>query len=111
MVLVNPVLKDATAGFNLRTTKAVLDFVANDGLENREFVNSKKWENNPDKNNPIIVDAYEFTTISRRGYIAFFKNATTQKWIIKSLHLSDQRNPAMAIALAKAGLVERPKQE
>ena len=68
VVLVNPVLKDATAGFNLRTTKAVLDFVANDGLENREFVNSKKWENNPDKNNPIIVDAYEFTTISRRGY-------------------------------------------
>jgi len=63
------VLKDAEDFFNLRTKTQLLEFISNDGLEDLEFVNPKDWENNPDKNNPIGVDAYEFRSRFKLGYI------------------------------------------
>jgi len=109
VIPINQVLKDANECFNLKTAKDLLAFIANGGLEKFEFVNTKEWESNPNKSNPIMVDAYEFMTIHRRGYIAFFYNARTGKWIIKSFHLSSQRNLAMETALRNAGLIDNTK--
>jgi hypothetical protein len=105
VILINQVPQTAKQDFNLRTKKEVLDFICNDGLEDLEFINTKKWENNPNKQEPIMVDAYQFRSMHRLGYIAFMHNSKTKKWIIKSLHLSEDRNTAMYLALEKAGLL------
>ncbi|MDZ7794910.1 MAG: hypothetical protein U5P10_14820 [Spirochaetia bacterium] len=106
IILINPVPKTAYRDFNLKNKKEVLDFICNDGLEDRVFINTKEWEKNPNPKEGIMVDAYKFRTIHRLGYIAFMYNEHTQKWIIKSLHLSEDRNPIMYIALQKAGLFD-----
>jgi hypothetical protein len=98
-------LTDADKLFGLKTQKSLLDFIANGGLEDLTFVNTKEWENNPDKSHPIDVDAYEFRSMCKLGYIAFLFNDITDKWIIKSFHLSENRNNAMELALIKAGLI------
>jgi len=96
--------EDADKDFKLRTRKEILDFIVGGGLEDLVFVNAKPWENNPRPEQVIIVDAYEFRALFQLGYIAFFK-ATTDRWMIKSFHRSDNANPAMALALRKAGLL------
>ena len=106
VILINPVPKTASSDFNLNNKKEVLDFICNNGLEDLVFVNTKEWEKNPNPKEAIMVDAYKFRTMHRLGYIAFMYNKHTQKWIIKSLHLSDDRNPTMYIALQKAGLLD-----
>ena len=98
-------LNNAANIFNLRTKSDLFNFISNNGLEDMQFVNTKNWENNPDKNNPVKVDAYEFRSMSVLGYIAFFYNDKTKKWIIKSFHLSEHTNPAMMIALQKVGIL------
>ena len=105
VIPINNVLKDAADYFNLRTKSDLLDFIANSGLEELNFINKKKWENNPNKKNKIIVDAYEFRSMCKLGYIAFMYNPKTKKWIIKSFHPSDNTNPTMKFALTKAGLL------
>lgn len=105
VIPIGNVLRDASEDFNLRTKSNLLKFISNNGLEDLQFINTKNWEKNPNKSNPIKVDAYEFRTMDRLGYIAFFYNDKTNKWIIKSFHLSDNRNPTMMIALQKAGLM------
>lgn len=82
-----------------------MSFIANDGLENLSFINIKPWKKNPNKAKPIQVDAYEFKTLNRLGYIAFFYSDITKKWIIKSFKPSKNRNPAMSLALQKVGLI------
>jgi len=74
-------------------------------MEDLKFVNTKEWENNPDKTFKIYVDAYEFRSLCKLGYIAFMYNEKTLKWIIKSFHLSENRNTTMEMALFKAGLI------
>ncbi len=82
------------------------DFIFNnDGLQQLNFINTKEWENNPDKANPVMVDAYEFRTLRKRGYIAFMHNRKTGKWLIKSFKLSENINPAMFEAFQRAGLI------
>ena len=105
VVLINNVQETAYHDFNLVTKSDVLDFIFNNGLENLDFINTKEWEQNPDKFNPIMVDAYEFSSFYKQGYIAFMFNNKTSFWIIKSFKLSDNRNPAMEIALRNAGLL------
>ena len=102
VIPINSVLKDANDHFNLPTRKSLLDFIFNDGLENRIFINTKPWMVNPQ----ISVDAYDFNSLSILGYIAFMYIETTKKWIIKSFHLSENRNPIMSLALQNAGLIE-----
>ena len=62
-------LKDADKYFNLRTKNQILDFIYNDGIENKIFINTKLWEQNPDENKPIMVDSYNFETGNKKGYI------------------------------------------
>lgn len=105
VIPLNPVPADAESCFGLKTKSELLDFIGNNGLEDLQFVNTKEWENNPNKKETIWVDAYEFRSMYKLGYIAFMYNEKTSKWLIKSFHLSENRNNAMAIALRKAGLI------
>lgn len=107
VIPINDVLKNAINDFNLNTKLQLLDFIQNDGLENLIFVNTKDWENNPNKDKPIKVDAYEFSSMYKRGYIAFMHNDETNKWLIKSFHLSTNRNMAICLAMERAGLISK----
>ena len=106
VIPINNLLKDANDHFNLPTRQSLLDFIFNDGLENLDFLNTKEWENNPDQSTQVMVDAYEFTSLSKLGYIAFMFINKTSKWLIKSFHPSENRNPIMSLALKEAGLIE-----
>ena len=98
-------LDDANSCFGLKTKSNLLDFIGNNGMEDLKFVNTKEWENNPNKTFKIYVDAYEFQSMCKLGYIAFMYNEKTLKWIIKSFHLSENRDTTMEMALFKAGLI------
>jgi hypothetical protein len=99
--------KGADKYFNLRTKDQILDFIYNDGLENRSFYNTAPWEKNPNKNSKTIVDAYEFESGDKRGYLAFMYSKITNKWIIKSFKLSTNANNQILQAIKKAGLMEK----
>jgi hypothetical protein len=99
--------RDAKLHFGLKSKTAIKNFIANDGLEDEDliFQNSKEWEKNPDKSFKIFVDAYEFRSRYKRGYIAFMYNPKTGYWIIKSFKLSKNNNFALANALSRAGMI------
>lgn len=101
---IDDVEKDAEKIFGLKPASVLLDFIGNGGLEEIEFVNSTPWRKNPDKTTIIYVDAYEFRTMCKLGYIAFMFSNKTVKWLIKSFHLSENTNPAIALALYNAGI-------
>lgn len=111
VIPINNVLKDAKNDFNLNSKSKLLEFIANGGPEDLKFINTKEWENNPNKSVPLLVDAYEFRTMYKLGYLAFIYNKMTDKWIIKSFHLSDNRNTVMFLALEKAGLLKEDSDE
>jgi len=96
------VLPDAEEYFKLRTEKDILDFIANNGLEDLRFINKKPWEKNPHSNIEINVYAYNFRTMCILGYIAIMKNPTIKKWVLKSLHHSDDANNSLGEALGRA---------
>jgi hypothetical protein len=96
-------LKDAQNIFHLNTKSAVLEFIANNGLEDINFINTKLWEKNPDPTVKIFVDAYEFMTGGILGYIAFFKTKKGE-WVIKSFHQSNERSGIMEDAFRMARL-------
>ncbi len=79
--------EDARNDFGLNTLDEILDFISNGGLENLNFKNSTPYRKCPE----LIVDAYEFNTCGKLGYIAFLQNRKGE-WRIKSLHLSDNSN-------------------
>jgi len=84
-------METAKLDFNLNTQTAVLSFIGNDGgLESPCFINSKQWKNNPNPMNLIMVDAYGFYSGSIYGYIAFFYQSGTSKWIIKSFKKNNE---------------------
>ena len=103
--------EEACKYFNLHTDKDILAFIINNGLEYLSFFNTKPWEQNPNKTTVIMVDAYEFISGNKRGYIAFFYNGYTKKWIIKSLHLSENMNDHMAQAIKNSEIFNLLKQE
>jgi hypothetical protein len=111
VIPINNVLRDSKKDFNLNSKSKLLEFIFNGGLEDLKFINTKEWENNYNKLVTLLVDAYEFRTMHKLGYIAFIYNDVTMKWIIKSFHLSDNRNPAMFLALKEAGLLEENDDE
>jgi hypothetical protein len=92
--MIDDALEDARNIFHLNTKSAVLEFIANDGLENIKFINTKLLEKNRDPEVKIFVDAYEFMTGGILGYIAFLKNKKGG-WVIKSFHQSDERSGIM----------------
>jgi len=95
--------KEACKYFNLRTEKDILNFIKNDGLENLLFFNTAPWKQKP----TIMVDAYEFTSGNKKGYIAFFFNTYTKKWNIKSFKLDKDSNDQMLQALEKSDVIKK----
>lgn len=94
----------AISDFNLRTDSRILEFIANGGLEKPRFINSGPWDNNPDKNALIMVDAYGFYSGKVYGYIAFLFQQKTDRWMIKSFKKNrnaDTRNFTMKEQLTK----------
>lgn len=94
----------AKTDFNLNTQTKILEFIGNDGLENHYLLNVKQWENNPNPKIEIKVDAYGFYSGEKYGYIAFFFQPATGKWVIKSFKnnlLPDTRNPVFRDVLSK----------
>jgi hypothetical protein len=95
--------RDARRLFNLYTDLAILEFITHEeGLKNPEFQNKKELETNTNPSNPIWVDAYEFRTVSKRGYLAFYQSHDKSCWIIKSLHESTSANLTIEYAFRKA---------
>lgn len=92
---------NAKQDFNLNSQTQILNFIANDGLEDLKFFNKKKWENNPAPDIDIMVYAFKFKTSMKPGYIAFFKGLQG-KWIIKSFKLDYERSRALEEAINKA---------
>lgn len=85
-----------TAGkdFKLKTDEQILAFIVNQGLEKKEFINTKEWENNPNPSKPVMVDAYHFYSgDDLYGYIAFLFNPKTNKWVIKSFKSDPEADP------------------
>lgn len=107
LVIIYDALEDADKYFNLRTKDQILDFIYNDGLENKIFINTKLWEQNPEKNKPIMVDSYKFETGNKRGYIAFMCNNKLNHWIIKSFHLPEDMNDQMYHALKESNILKQ----
>lgn len=101
----NNVLADADNYFRLRTKRHILDFIKNDGLEDLHFINTKQWENNPNKNNIIMIDSYDFRSYGKLGYIAikYFNGI----WTIKSFHLSEDMNYSMRNAINKLDIFNK----
>jgi len=102
VTLVRGVLEKSTRDFTIKTKKELLEFIANGGLENLEFINSIEYRIS-DQIPPPICDAYRFMSGYNQGYISFFFSEFNQRWMIKSFHRSDECGPsALAIALKKA---------
>lgn len=97
-------METAKSDFNFYTQEGVVGFIGHGGLEAPCLINTKLWENNPNPKNLIMVDAYHFYSGSIYGYIAFFYQPTTKKWIIKSFKKNsepDTRNLTFKEALTK----------
>lgn len=95
-------LKTAATDFSLLTAPDVLRFIEDGGLEDVTFRNCEPWHNNPDPNVVICVHAYVFRSGARRGYIAFFYQPKTGKWVIKSFKQDDPSGYGKANIFAHA---------
>lgn len=101
---INDVLDDADRYYKIKTEKALLEFIANDGLEGHSFVNKKEWEKNFTPNEPLFVYAYHFRTNAIPGYIAIIKNIPHKNWFIKSFHPPKDSTPTLADSMRALGL-------
>lgn len=99
---IDDVLDDARQDFGILTFADLLDFIANNGLENLKPQKPLPWEKNKNPNIEIIIDGYEFKTGCKHGYIAFFFQPITKKWIIKSFHISDYIDTSFGDILKEA---------
>ncbi len=70
--------------FGLDTREDVLESVASEVLCPAGFLDCRTYRE-PGPNLGVDVDAYQFRTASRLGYLAFYR-AKTGTWIVKSLH-------------------------
>lgn len=80
-----PAIKLASQDFQLHTEDSILEFISNGGLQRLSFINRadfKAWTGKPP---PPIVDAYNFYTGPKKGYLAFYQ-MPNWTWIIKSFH-------------------------
>jgi hypothetical protein len=81
-------MADAEKEFHLRTKEEILRFISNDGLENPKHRNTVPLEKNPEHPTPIDVDAYDFSSGKKTGYIAFYFRPGKKQWTIKSFKQS-----------------------
>ncbi|TGN10568.1 hypothetical protein [Leptospira ilyithenensis] len=89
------------ATFGLRTEKDVADFILRGGFENLVLLNTTELDKTDEYPKPV-VDAYNFQTGSRKGYIAFYFSNDGQL-VIKSLKPDKFEGDTMKNAFIKAG--------
>jgi hypothetical protein len=106
VVVLDNAQRSARDDFGLITKKAVIDFVYNDGLESPHYINTTPWKNNPDPCCLILVDAYSFYSGPKQGYMAFFFNPKTDKWLIKSFKLNKDSAPRSNIFLDQLSAIK-----
>ncbi|WP_131778375.1 hypothetical protein [Legionella bozemanae] len=92
-IILNGAEKTAKLDFNLKPKIKILKFIGNGGLERPHLINVKPWENNPNSTSIIMVDAYGFYSGEKYGYLAFFYQPITRKWILKSFKKNSQPDP------------------
>lgn len=85
-------METAERDFGLKTQDRALGFVADGGLESPNHANTTELRESPLPIKPI-VDSYDFYSGGDFGYIAFWKNDRTGKWIIKSFKKNDKQDP------------------
>ncbi|MBU1345046.1 MAG: hypothetical protein KKE44_22210 [Proteobacteria bacterium] len=91
--------------FKLRTENEIIDFIANDGLENIRDEHVKPLELSKNKENAPMVYSYEFRTMCILGYIAIVDNKKIGTLSIKSFKRSTKSSNTMEVALKIAGLL------
>ena len=96
-------LSDAREAFGLYPERKLLNFINNNGLENLRFQNSNELMKNPYKEKPLHVDAYQFTSGFKQGYIAFFFMHTKNLWFIKSFKLSEDTDMLSVVGFVRLG--------
>ena len=82
------VIQDAKRDFGLGSKQGILDFIVNGGLEKPSWFNCEKLDKNPFPGIEILVDAYEFYSGFKFGYLAFYKNPKT--CVLKSFKKSNR---------------------
>ena len=104
VALENWVLDKASDHFNLKTKRALLEFIANGGLQQLEFINSADYRLSKDIP-PSKCDSYKFISGFIEGYLSFYYRKVSKRWIIKSFHrLDDSYETTISLAIRKAGL-------
>ena len=92
----------ASKELGLHSTSDILLFLSSSGMYTElRFENTKEWENNPNSLVPVMVDAYTFLSDHKRCYFAFMYIRSTDSWMLKSLHISEESNSIMLEAFAK----------
>ncbi len=101
------VLPTADEYFKLKSENELLDFIANDGLEDLRFISKSPFKKNKNPEIEMLVYSYNFRTMCKLGYIAIMENTEKKTWILKSLHPSDDANNSIKDALEKALLLDK----
>lgn len=66
VVVLKKAQDSARNDFGLKTSGEILRFIANGGLQQLEFINSKPWEKNPDPSRPNICRCVQKSGIASR---------------------------------------------
>lgn len=108
VMVYGPAQDDARTYFNLKNQQAIRDFIFSGGLEDLKHTHTDILRMmNPDPKTKIMEDEYSFRTGSKHGYLAFFYNKKTDKWIIKSFKKNwDEPMPSPFI-LKRSGFTRR----
>ena len=82
----NDAVLGARNQFGLNTKTELLTFIGNQGLQNLKYLNTEPWRLKPERiKGDVFIDAYNFYSNQKIGYIAFMKGANC-KYAIKSFH-------------------------
>ncbi|KJR97182.1 MAG: hypothetical protein VR65_24850 [Desulfobulbaceae bacterium BRH_c16a] len=94
---INNVLADARYHYKIQTKPALIDLIANNGLEQLSFDKKKVWKKNFTDHHPLFVYSFKFKTLHLPGYIAIIENKMLGNWLIKSFHPPTKgSNPTLA---------------
>lgn len=89
------------SAWNIQSPKALIEFIANEGLERLLYLNTADWKNGPPNVvPPLTVDSYEFYSGPRAGYIAFIWQRITERWLLKSFHDQERARQMPSLQLA-----------
>jgi len=89
----DPALKTAADDFGIHGQDRLQEFIAEGGLEDLAFVVSETFRNWKGKPPIPVVDSYTFTTGTKDGYFAFFRNPDVGIFNLKSFKLNEDAKP------------------